>query len=163
MTSSAAQINAPARPTGRTRPPVPPGNLAYRKQGQLLSVDGSRELTVNSGTQFPKLGVDGRLDTHALAGGEWAWSFHVDLVDVADIRRVKVTFGKGYATHFEFRVSLDGQTWETVASKADHGGSPFEASFDPVRARYVRVSAGKPDGPEQPGTQMSIAELEVYD
>jgi len=29
---------------GKTRAPVPPGNLAYRKQAKLLSLDGSREL-----------------------------------------------------------------------------------------------------------------------
>jgi hypothetical protein len=55
-----------------------------------------------------------------------------------------VTFGSGYATRFEFPVSADGKTWQTV------------------RARYVRVCGLKPDGPGQPGTQMSIAELEVY-
>jgi len=149
--------------TGRTRPPIPPGNLAYRKQAQLLSLDGSHQLSVNGGVCFPKLGLDGNPDTFALAGGEWAWTFHVDLIDTADIRRIKVTFGGGYATHFELRLSADGQTWQTVAAKEDHDGAPYEATFDPVRARYVRVCALKPDGPEQPGTQMSIRELEVYE
>ena len=39
----------------------------------------------------------------------------------------------------------------------------YEATFDAVQARYVRVCGLKPDGPDQPGTQMSIAELEVYE
>jgi len=148
---------------GKTRPPVPPGNLAYRKQAQLLSLDGSHELTVNSGVCFPKLGVDGKAGTHALAGGEWPWTFHVDLVERVNVRRIKVTFGSGYATHFEFRVSADGVTWQTVASQEGHDGAPFEAAFEPTQARYVRICALKPDGPEQPGTQMSVAELEVYE
>lgn len=149
--------------TGKPRQPVPPGNLAYRKQARLLSLDGTRELVVNSGIHFPRLGVDGRLDTVALAGGEWPWTYEVDLIKPTPVRRVKVTFGQGYATHFEVRVSTDRLHWVTVAAKADHDGQPYEAAFDPVPARYVRVCGLKPDGPDQKGAQMSIAELEVYE
>jgi hypothetical protein len=149
--------------TGKIRPPVPPGNLVYRKQAKLLSLDGTHELQVNGGVHFPRLGVDGHLDTVALAGGEWPWTYEVDLVDTADVQRLKVTFGSGYATHFEFRLSADGANWQAVASKTDHDGTPFEATFDRVKARYVRICALKPDGPEQPGAQMSVAELEVYE
>jgi hypothetical protein len=148
--------------TGKTRPPVPPGNLTYRKQAKLLSLDGSHPLEVNGGVHFARLGVDGRLATTALAGGEWPWTYEVDLVDAVDVRRIKVTFGSGYATHFEFRLSADGKTWKTVASKTDHDGKPYEATFEPVKARFVRICALKPDGPNQKGAQMSVAELEVY-
>jgi hypothetical protein len=149
--------------TGRTRPPVPPGNRAYRKQAKLLSLDGSHPLQVNGGVHFAKHGVDGRLDIIAQAGGEWPWTYEVDLVDTINVRRIKVTFGSTYATQFELRLSVDGNAWQTVASKADHDGKPHEATFDPVKARYVRVCALKPDGPDQKGGQMSIAELEVYE
>jgi hypothetical protein len=149
--------------TGKARPPVPPGNHAYRKQAKLLSLDGSHPLSVNSGVHFARLGVDGRPETVALAGGEWPWSYEVDLIDTLDVRRIKVTFGRGYATHVELRVSVDGNQWTTVASKKGHDGTPYEAAFDPVAARHVRVCGLEPDGPEQPGTQMSIAELEVYE
>lgn len=147
---------------GVAKPPIPPGNLAYRKQSRLLSLDGSHELDVNGGTHFPRLGVDGNLQTTALAGGEWPWTYEVDLVETVPVRRIKVTFGHGYATHFEFRLSTDRQTWQTVATQADHDGAPFEAAFEPVTARYVRICALKPDGPDQTGAQMSVAELEVY-
>jgi hypothetical protein len=149
--------------TGKPRPAIPRGNLAYRKQAKLLSLDGSHELQVNGGVHFPRLGVDGRPDTTALAGGEWPWTYEVDLIDTVKVRRIKVTFGSGYATHFELRLSADGATWQTVAAKADHDGKPYESAFDPVEARYVRVCALKPDGPDQPGAQMSVAELEVYE
>ncbi len=148
--------------SGKAYPPVPPGNLAYRRQSSLLSLDGSHELEVNGGVHFPRLGVDGNPQTTALAGGQWPWTYEVDLVDTVPVRRMKITFGTGYATEFEFRLSEDRKTWTTVASRADHDGSPFEAEFEPVRARYVRVCALKPDGPEQKGSQMSVAELEVY-
>jgi len=148
--------------SGKPRPAVPPGNLAYHKQAKLLSLDGSHPVEVNSGVCFARNGVDGRLDTIALAGGEWAWTFEVDLVDIVPVRRVKVTFGKGYATQFEIRLSEDGVKWQTVASKTDGDGKPFGATFEPVKGRYIRVCGIKPDGPNQPGSQMSIAELEVY-
>ncbi|HEO71163.1 MAG TPA: discoidin domain-containing protein, partial [Candidatus Hydrogenedentes bacterium] len=147
---------------GEAKPPIPPGNLAYRRQGLLLSLDGSHELEVNSGKHFPRLGVDGRLDTFALAGGEWPWTYEVDLVDTVLVNRIKVTFGKGYATEFEYMLSADHQEWVTVATKGKHDGAPYEATFFPVPARYVRICAFQPDGPNQPGGQMSIAELEVY-
>lgn len=148
---------------GKTRAPVPPGNLAYRKQAKLLSLDGLRELQVNGGVCFPRLGVDGRLDSFALAGGEWPWTYHVDLVDTKPIRRVKVTFGTGYPTTIEVQLSADGQDWRTVAAATDQHGTPFEATFAPVTARYIRICSVKPDGPGQTGSQMSVAELEVYE
>jgi len=148
---------------GKTRTPIPPGNLAHRKPSQLLSLDGSHELVVNSMTHFARLGVDGKPDTTALSAGEWPWTYQVDLVDTVNVRRIKVTFGAGYATHFEIRLSADGKEWSTVAAKADHDGQPFEATLSAAPARYVRVCALKPDGPEQPGAQMSVAELEVYE
>ncbi len=147
---------------GTARPAIPPGNLAYRKQSLLLSLDGSHPLQVNCDRHFPRLGVDGRHDTFALAGGEWPWTYEVDLVDTVPIHRIKVTFGTGYATHLEIKASTDRQAWIPVAAKIDHDGTPFEAAFEPVTARYVRVSALQPNGPDQPGTQMSIQELEVY-
>lgn len=147
---------------GTVKPPIPSGNLAFRKQSLLLSLDGSHELVVNAGKHFPRHGVDGRPDTHAQAAGEWPWTYEVDLVDTVPVNRIKVTFGKNYATQFEFKLSTDRKTWTTVAAKDSHDGSPFKATFDPVSARYVRVSALKPNGPGQPGGQMSIRELEVY-
>ncbi len=148
---------------GKPRPPAPPGNYAYRKQAQLLSLDGTHPLDVNGGVHFARLGVDGDLNTFALAGGEWPWTYEVDLIDTIQISRIKVTFGKGHATQFELCVSEDGQSWKTVATKDEHDGQPYEAVFDPITARYVRVCALKPDGPGQPGMQMSVAELEVYE
>ena len=148
---------------GSARPPVPPGNKAYRKQSKLLSLDGTHELEVNGGVHFPKLGVDGKMETVALAGGEWPWTYEVDLVDAIKVQHVKVTFGSGFPTQLEVRLSEDGETWITAASASDLDGQPFEATFDPVAARYVRVCAVKPDEPGQTGAQMSVAELEVYE
>ncbi len=145
----------------RPRTPVPPGNLAYKCPSRLLSLDGSHEL-VPSGSNVARYGVDGRLDTAAQGANEWPWTYEVDLVDTVPLRRVKVTFGPRYATKFAIRVSADGSTWQTVLEKDNHDGKAVEVAFEPVVARYVRVLGLKPDGPGQPGGQMSIAELEAY-
>jgi len=148
---------------GKVQTPIPPGNLAYRKQAKLLSLDGSHPLEVNGGVHASWLGVDGKADTVAQAAGEWPWTYEVDLVDTVKMRRVKVSFGTGYATHFEIRVSVDGKKWQTVAAKEDHDGQPFEAALESAEARFVRVCGIKPDGENQKGNQMSVAELELYE
>jgi len=145
--------------------PMPTGNLAFGKPARLLSLDGQRELPVNfGGVMKPELGVDGYPNTAARASMEWPWSYEVDLLDVFPIRRIKVIYGrKAYATRVRVSVSPDRQTWQTVATAETPEGKPFAADFEPTTARYVRVSALTPDGPSQPGDQMSVAELEVYE
>lgn len=143
--------------------PVPPGNLAFKKPARLLSLDGSRELPVNSGKYFARLGVDGKLNTFALAGNEWQWTYEVDLLKPEKISRIKVNFGKGYATTLKITISVDRKSWRQVGYGTDLNGSPFEVKFEPISAQYIRVSSLKPDGPNQPGVQMSISELEVYE
>ncbi len=157
----------PAMAAMKAQPPVPPGNLAFRKPALLLSLDGTRELPVNGasgGTHQARMGVDGDLRTSALASMEWPWTYEVDLLQPFSLRRVKVTFtAGGYATRLRVQVSADRQAWQTVADGDHLSGSPFEAGFASASARYVRVSALKPDGPDQPGRQMAVAELEVYE
>jgi len=163
---SQLEVLKPLRPginSLKKREPFPPGNLAFRKPARLLSLDGTRELSVNSGVHFPRLGVDGRMNTYALAGGEWPWTYEVDLLKPVNISRIKVNFSKGFATELKITVSVDRKEWKQVAAAKDLDGKPFECKFEPVLAEFVRVSALKPDGPNQKGTQMSIAELEVYE
>jgi hypothetical protein len=143
--------------------PLPPGNLAYRKRAQLLDVTGSKALDVNGGKHFARNGVDGDATTRAQAGGEWPWAFHVNLGSVHPLGRVVITFDKDcYATEYKVNLSADGRTWATVAHAKDATGGKTEHSFEPTPARYVRIQALKPDGPNQKGRQMAVVELEVY-
>lgn len=143
--------------------PIPPGNLAFHKPSLLLSLDGSRELVPSSQINVARNGVDGNPATVAQGANEWPWTYHVDLIDTRPIRRIRVTFGSTYATQLEIRLSADGEAWTTVEAREGHDGSPIEVTFEPVEARYVRILSLKPDGPDQPGGQMSVAELEVYE
>jgi hypothetical protein len=75
--------------------------------------------------------------------------------------------GYGVFVHFLAKVqnnpvcvqSLGRQTsWDECVH-----GQPYTAEFNPVKARFARVSALKLDGPDQKGTQMAVAELEIYE
>lgn len=146
------------------REPVPPGNLACYRPARLLSLDGSRELPVNSEIHFARLGVDGDPATFAQAADEWPWTYEVALGKLAKVRRIAIRFAPGgYATEFDVLLSADGSAWERVATRQGHDGSKVGLEFEPREARYVRIAGRKPDGPGQPGAQMAIAELEVYE
>jgi hypothetical protein len=143
---------------------IPKGNLASFKHAELLSMDGTRKLGP-SARQYARKGVDGLPGTTAAAGGEYAWTYQVDLGRLYRIDKIVVGFREdGYATQYDFLTSDDGLHWETVehVGKNDRGGA-HAATFPAKLAQYVRVQAVKPDGPNQPGGQMSITELEVYE
>jgi len=143
--------------------PVPPGNLAGYKPARLLSRDGSHPLPA-SGFSFAPYGVDGAMHSKAQGANEWAWSYQVDLQEVFRVRRIVIHFGTGcYATEYKVHVSQDGAAWQQVAYVTDATGGTREHVFEATEARHVRIEAIKPDGPGQPGAQMSIAELEVYE
>jgi hypothetical protein len=107
--------------------------------------------------------VDGDPATCAVAGNEWAWAYDVNLLRVEKLGRVVITFGQGHATEFEVLATVDGTKWQRLAAFRDQKGARVEVCFDPIEVRILRVRAIKPDGPNQPGTQMAIAELEAYD
>ena len=144
------------------RRPVPPGNLASYKPAKLLSPDGLRALPA-SAFHFAHYGVDGDPATTAQGGNNWAWSYHVDLRATHRIRRIVIHFGRNYATEYKVLLSADGKSWRTVATVANCTGGTREHPVEALDARFIRLEAVKPNGPDQPGGQMSIAELEVYE
>jgi hypothetical protein len=147
------------------KPVVKSGNLAYRKPAKLLSLDGKRVLHPSTEILYASKAVDGYPGTCAQGAWEWAWALHVDLEKVQTVGRVVVQFGdeKGcHPTEYKINLSVDGENWETVAHVTDFKGGKSEHTFAPTQARYVRVLGIKPDGPNQPGGQMAVYELEVY-
>lgn len=146
---------------------VPPGNLAWHKPARLLNLDGAGELPVNgSGGRGhdPRCGVDGRLDTDALASNQWPWTYEVNLIEVRSVRRMKVHFApSGFATKLRIQVSDDARNWHTVATADNLDGAAYTAEFAPTKAQWIRLSAIEPNGPNQKGGQMAVAELEVYE
>ena len=141
---------------------VPPGNLASHKPARLLSNQGTGAL-FPSAFNFARFGVDGDVDSGACGAYEWPWTFEVDLQKVHPVSRIVISFAKrGYATEYKLLLSSDGETWNTMAHLTACKGGIAKHSFPSTNARYVRIRALKPDGPNQEGTQMIINELEVY-
>jgi hypothetical protein len=107
--------------------------------------------------------VDGDPATCAQAGNEWAWAYDVNLLRAERLSRVVIVFGSGFATEFELLATMDGRKWQKLAHLRDQKGGRVEIAFPTVETRVLRIRAVKPDGPGQPGVQMSIAELEAYE
>jgi hypothetical protein len=153
---------------GATPPPVrvsiPTGNLASFKPARNLSFDGRRGLQ-SSAQQFASKGVDGLSTTAAAAAEEWAWTYQVDLGRLYQIDTVVVHFANnGYASEYKICTSDDGDEWITVTHVSDNSrGGAHPHTFPISAAQYVRIQAIKPDGPDQPGAQMTIVELEAYE
>ncbi|MCC6730863.1 MAG: alpha-L-fucosidase [Chthonomonadales bacterium] len=142
---------------------IPPRNKAWRKPAALLSLKGYR-LGPSVGEQHEaRAAVDGDPVTSAEAGGEYAWALDVDLLEPGPIRRIAVTFGRGYATDFDVAVSEDREHWSVIRRFQGHDGSPVDLACDVARARFVRVRGYRPDAEGQPGTQMQVADLRVYE
>ncbi|MEI6150256.1 MAG: alpha-L-fucosidase, partial [bacterium] len=160
LTAVREGLTKPAAPIKR----LPPGNLAYRnKRTKLLDVTGTKELAANGGNLCAKNGVDGDATTQAQASDEWSWTYHVDLGAVHPLNRVVIAFDKdGFATEYKVKLSADGLIWTTVAHVKDATGGKPEHTFAATTARYVRIQALKPDGPNQKGQKMAVLELEVY-
>lgn len=138
-------------------------NLAFFKPARILSQDGNRSLPDHDG--LPKhtvrSGVDGDPATTAWASGEWPWAYEIDLTSVQTFGRIAATFGRDYfPTRVRASVSSDRKNWDALDERAlTGGGQTAEWKFAPRQGRYIRVTAVKPDGPDQPGYQMSISEI----
>jgi hypothetical protein len=138
------------------------GNLARNKPYKLLNGTGDTEMGY-SGKGYGFHGNDGLMVSTVAAGGSWAWIYEVDLQKVYEIDHIKVAFSNmGYPTEYRVLISEDGKEWQEVAAVEKAMGEAYDGKFSSRPARYVRVRSLKPDGPNQVGAQMNIAELEVY-
>jgi hypothetical protein len=141
---------------------VAKGNLAFNKPSLLL--DGaSQERRGPSSNRFSFQGNDGLSTTSTAAGYSWAWIYELDLESSHTLGKVVVTFDEeSYPTDYKIFVSSDQKSWKEVAQANPTKGGRYEHVLTVSDVRYIRVQSLKPDGPNQPGGQMSIAELEVY-
>jgi hypothetical protein len=148
-----------------TAPAAPQPDLALGKPAQALYVDGTQaQMQPNS---LPSYAVDGNPDTYAQATQQYRWIQQVDLQQPRSIDVITLLQPAGahiaYATAFHVDASLDGTDYYTVARRTDAMGGLTGVQFDaPIRARYIRVVADRPDNGGQAGGQMAISELSVY-
>ncbi|BBH24245.1 hypothetical protein Back11_55900 [Paenibacillus baekrokdamisoli] len=144
-------------------------NFALGKTASAYYNNGSAA-TMHAGSEAYRA-VDGNPATYALATNQFAWTQEVDLGNSYTIDRVVTIFAANppttanlWATDYEIQVSTIGGNgnFTTVKTVTGSTGGVSEQTFTPVNARYVRIKAIKPDAGGQTGTQMAIAELQVY-
>jgi F5/8 type C domain len=141
-------------------------NLALYKTVRMISNTSGLELPFNGAVfaHFASYATDGLRDSrNAQAAFEYPWSLVIDLDVSTGFSRAEVTFPRDtFATDFDLEVSDDQQVWKTVKHMDISAGGTYSLQFPEAKARYVRLKANHPDGPDQPGAQMAISELELY-
>ncbi|MBM9506499.1 discoidin domain-containing protein [Actinacidiphila acididurans] len=143
--------------------PAPGGdNAALNRPAQALYIDGT-QAQMQPDSQ-PAYGDDGNPATFAQATARYRWTMQVDLQHPQSVGVVSVTMPPDkYATAFHVDVSLDGSTFWTVAHRTDSAGGTTGVQLDaPVKARWVRIVADRPNDGGQTGGQMAVSELAVY-
>ncbi|MCI9618156.1 MAG: hypothetical protein HFG31_09250, partial [Eubacterium sp.] len=123
-------------------------NLALNKNVSASSTDGGK---------VPENAVDGNEGTMWQGDSADDEYFQVDLGSVQAVNTVNILWEAAYAEKYEIQVSLDGETWQTVAKESGMAGW-MTSNFAAVNARYVRMQG------VQRGTQYGygIKEFEVY-
>lgn len=119
----------------------------------------------SSYTQVPQNAIDLNLSTAAQAGNSWAWSFLADLgTTLSGLNQINIDFATGlFATEYKIYSSTNGTTWSEIKHVSSNAAlSNIHEFAQPFSARYVGIKALAPNGPNQTGAQMAIAELEIY-
>lgn len=89
-------------------------------------------------------------------------NFTIDLDGVYKLNRVRTYWEIAFAQTFHFEVSLDGNTWSTVASATCPDANTWvETTLDEIMARYIRLVADSRRS-DQSQYGVSLYEIEVY-
>ncbi|RAV07758.1 hypothetical protein DQG23_41645 [Paenibacillus contaminans] len=140
---------------------APNQNLALNKTATAYFSNGSTA-TMFAGYEAAKA-VDGKASTYALANGQHIWQLQVDLGAAQSIGRIVVKMPASlFATAFDLKTSTDGTNFTTVKQVTGFSSGTSDNTITVTNARYVRVVAVAPHGPNQTGVEMAISELEVY-
>ena len=137
-------------------------NVAVRKPAQVLFIDGTQaDLQPNS---LPGYATDGDPGTWTQATNRYRWISQVDLGRATSVNLITVLQpDSAFATAFHVDASLDGASFVTVARRLDAGGGLTPVQLDkPVKARYLRVIADRPNDGGQTGGQMAVSEIGAY-
>ena len=148
----------------RQKARVATGNFAVDATAFLRSNDGTRTLVPSCGAiHEAQLGIDGDPNTSAVGGGDWAWSYIVYIPHPETAQRVTIQFGEGWPTDFELFIKLTNGEWKSIGRFDNPDGEKsYDVSFAPEEIEAVKVTSWKPDGEDQIGGQMSVAELGIF-
>jgi beta-glucosidase len=119
----------------KTETPQNGPNLALGRPATASSIEGDNTRAENA--------VDDSMDTRwssKFADPQW---ISVDLGKVAKVSRVGLHWETAYASAYSIEVSTDNTTWREVYSTEAGQGEEEMVTFDPVDARYVRLTCRK--------------------
>ncbi|SEJ32773.1 Putative Ig domain-containing protein [Dyadobacter sp. SG02] len=138
-------------------------NLALGKHASLRA-NNDQGLGPANQIYFAENGIDGDPNTRAQAGGQYPWTFLVDLIKVEKgIKEAKITFGKtAFSTEFVLMASPDNKNWTTLAQKSDNSDLNIDLKFNPIDARYFKLRSLKPEKSGDRGGSMGVLEFELY-
>lgn len=118
-----------------------------------------------SGISYAVNATDGDPISVARAGGEYAYTLNVDLLEIQKINKIVIRFDpEGWAVDFAAYISLNGVVSQQniVGQRTNNSVKTVILTFPEVATRYVHIRATKPNAQGQLGGQMSVINLEVY-
>ncbi len=138
-------------------------NIASAARLKLLDNNG-KECIPSAWKHFATNAIDNNTDTLAAASYAYAWTLHVDLKKTyEEINEIIVNMRGGYATVYQIDVSDDNVNWTTLTYVDDNQSDGEKVhTYEPFSARYIRIRSLKPDGANQEGGQMNVAELVIH-
>ncbi len=139
--------------------PAQSGELVYLKaaSGTASSFEDTPDWAPKPDPMAP---VDGDLETRwsPASGIDNEW-IYFDLGREKTLSKIIIRWEEAYATAYEISVSDDAVNWKRVVLKKDGKGGVEDLAFDPVRARYVKITGLARFNPEW---GFSMWEFEMY-
>lgn len=161
--SCAQQVSEPekaalAPAVVETTEPAPQDDLVYLK-AEAAVVSGFDETADWAPKPDPMATFDGNLETRwssAYKEGEW---IYMDFGKPKTISKIVIKWEQAYAPSFEISYSDDAKTWNRIVMLEGQTGGTNEMVFQPVTARYVKITGLARANPEW---GISIWEIEPY-
>ena len=131
-----------ATPVSQTSEPNLADNLAFEKPARLLTLDGNSELLPSVGDiHSAQQGVDMNTNTWSQAGGQWPWTYEVDLQREQTLKKIVIHFSNQFfATEYRVLCSRDRTSWQEVAHVQNATGGVCSHNVSAKDIRYLRVT-----------------------
>ncbi|QRR03392.1 alpha-L-fucosidase [Dyadobacter sandarakinus] len=144
--------------------PSKTGDIALGKPINFQShVPPYKELGPNAVVLYAFNMNDGDPDSAGGASGDYQWVSAIDLLYVRKITKVVVKFHRqGFATEMKLTTGLTKNQFNETAVIKDNESKTITYHIKPTEAQFVHLWIVKPDGPNQKGSGVTIASIEVY-
>jgi len=151
-------VEAPAVASVETAASAPQDELVYLTVGSAF-VSGFDETADWAPKPDAMSPFDGNLETRwssAYKEGEW---IYMDFGKPKTVSKIVIKWEQAYAPSFEISYSDDAKTWQRIVMLEGQTGGTSEIVFQPVTARYVKITGLARVNPDW---GISIWEIEPY-